>query len=204
MTVITCRRNVLRGFRQLSERRPEFASYHYIGGSSGQWRVTQMITHSGPALKAVSYMDVVNGTLEKLPWGTSWVLNGVISNTRYVTREEVEPAGKRNVRSFGGEASCAAMIAIRKSPQWWKLAQEKRREIVEEQSQHLESWLNFWPALARRLQHGRDLGDQFDFVTWFEYAPSDVVEFEEMLAVLRTTDEWTYVEREIEMRLVHK
>ncbi len=28
-------------------------------------------------------------------------------------------------------------------------------------------------AVARRLYHCRDLGEPFDFLTWFEYAPQD-------------------------------
>ena len=55
--------------------------------------------------------------------------------------------------------------------------------------------------MARRLHHSRDLGEPFDFLTWFEFAPSQVEEFDEVLAVLRASEEWTYVEREVEIRL---
>ena len=49
--------------------------------------------------------------------------------------------------------------------------------------------------------HGRDLGEQFDFVTWFEYAPRDSAVFDDLLAALRGTEEWKYIEREIDIRL---
>jgi hypothetical protein len=55
--------------------------------------------------------------------------------------------------------------------------------------------------IARRLYHGYDLDEPFDFLTWFEYAPEDAGAFEELVGSLRGTEEWTYVEREVDMRL---
>jgi len=46
------------------------------------------------------------------------------------------------------------------------------------------------------------LGEPFDFLTWFEYAPADAEVFEELVGTLRETEEWTYVEREVDIRLV--
>jgi hypothetical protein len=64
--------------------------------------------------------------------------------------------------------------------------------------------MNFLPAVARRLHHCRDLGPEepFDFLTWFEYAPSDSAAFDELVEALRTSPEWNYVDREIDIRLV--
>jgi hypothetical protein len=56
-------------------------------------------------------------------------------------------------------------------------------------------------AIARRLFHGRDLGAEFDFLTWFEVATEDQGAFDELLGPLRATEEWTYVEREVDVRL---
>lgn len=58
------------------------------------------------------------------------------------------------------------------------------------------------PAIARRLYHCRDLGEPFDFLTWFEYASADSDIFEELVVNLRQTEEWSFVEREIDIRLV--
>ena len=55
--------------------------------------------------------------------------------------------------------------------------------------------------MARRLHHCRDLGQPFDFLTWFEYAPSSVAAFEALVARLRATEEWSCAEREIDIRL---
>ena len=61
--------------------------------------------------------------------------------------------------------------------------------------------LDYLPAVARRLHHGRDLGEPFDFLTWFEFAPEHAAAFEGLVRRLRETEEWTYVEREIDIRL---
>ena len=53
---------------------------------------------------------------------------------------------------------------------------ELKREVFE-----------FWPS---------------DFLTLFDYAKSDASAFDEMLAELRATEEWKFVEREVDIRLV--
>jgi hypothetical protein len=55
--------------------------------------------------------------------------------------------------------------------------------------------------VARKLHHSRDLGEPFDFLTWFEFSPRDEAAFDALLARLRSTEEWRYVEREVEVRL---
>lgn len=68
----------------------------------------------------------------------------------------------------------------------------------------MRTGLKYLPAVARRLHHCRDLGEgePFDFLTWFEYAPSDAAAFEALVAELRATEEWAYVEREVDIRVV--
>ena len=50
------------------------------------------------------------------------------------------------------------------------------------------------------------LGDNepFDFLTWFEFAPSDSQAFDKLVAELRASEEWTYVDREVDIRLVRE
>ncbi|MFM9975337.1 MAG: chlorite dismutase family protein, partial [Beijerinckiaceae bacterium] len=99
------------------------------------------------------------------------------------------------------EATSAALIPIRKSEEWWLLAQDERRYIIEEQSHHIAIGLDYMPAIARRLYHCRDLGEPFDFLTWFEYAPENEVRFDHMLTRLRQSPEWRFIDREIDIRL---
>jgi hypothetical protein len=60
--------------------------------------------------------------------------------------------------------------------------------------------MEYLPAVARRLHHSRELGEPFDFLTWFEYAPEHADAFEEMVRRLRSTAEGRYVEREVDIR----
>ena len=80
------------------------------------------------------------------------------------------------------EATCAALIPIKKSAAWWELTQEERRQIFEDKSHHIAASLKYLPAIARQLYHCRDLGEPFDFLTWFEYAPAHADAFEELVA----------------------
>ena len=98
-------------------------------------------------------------------------------------------------------AQFAALIPIRKSAAWWDLAQDERRAIFEDQSHHNAIGVEYLPAVARQLYHARDLGEPFDFLTWFEYPAAHSSAFEELVLRLRATREWTYVDREIEIRL---
>jgi len=98
-------------------------------------------------------------------------------------------------------ATLAALIPIKKSARWWELAQDERRAIFEETSQHTAIGLEYLPAIARRLHHSRDLGEPFDFLTWFEFAPEHAAAFDKLVARLRATPEWKYVEREVDIRL---
>jgi len=100
------------------------------------------------------------------------------------------------------QATCAALIPVKKSAEWWALAQDEWRAIMEERSHHIQIGMQYLPAIARRLHHSYDLGEPFDFLTWFEYAPEDAEAFERMTRTLRDTEEWQYVEREMDLRLI--
>ena len=67
---------------------------------------------------------------------------------------------------------------------WWELTQEERRRIFEDKSRHIADSLKYLPAIARQLYHCRDLGEPFDFLTWFEFAPEHATEFEELVCML--------------------
>jgi hypothetical protein len=98
---------------------------------------------------------------------------------------------------------CAALIPIRKSDAWWAMTQDERRAVFEEQSQHMRIGMKYLPPIARRLHHCRDLAEPgaFDFLTWFEFAPSYASAFEDLLAELRQSEEWKYVVHEVDIRL---
>lgn len=174
----------------------------FVGGAIGPWRVARIEAVAGDGLERVARLDVVNHSIGSPPTGAKWMLRGVSSNERYTTRHELDMLIAKQPALGRPEATSAALIPIKKSASWWKLAQDERRVIFEEQSEHIRVGLRYLPAVARRLHHCRDLGEPFDFLTWFEYAPSDSATFEELLAILRKSQEWGYVEREVDIRLV--
>ena len=177
--------------------------YSFLGGKQGIWQVVRMSSFRGSDLETVERLDVINGELTGLPLNTSWILQGLTSNVRYATRAEVDVLRARQPVLGRPEATCAALFPIKKSTQWWELAQDERRSIIEEASHHTMIGLEYLPAVARRLHHCRDIGEPFDFLTWFEYAPEHAQDFEDLVSRLRATKEWDFVEREIDIRLEH-
>jgi chlorite dismutase len=177
----------------------------FRGGNSGAWHVTSFSPVKGEALASTPCLSVIHSeaiALPLIPSQTSWRLAGVASHVRYVERAEKTALGAVQAGLGRPEATQAALIPIRKSAAWWDLTQEERRAIFEDKSRHIAASLKYLPAIARQLYHCRDLGEPFDFLTWFEYAPEHAQAFEELVGTLRGTEEWTYVEREVDVRLV--
>jgi hypothetical protein len=175
----------------------------FRASETGLWRVRSLAAVCGEPLPPAARLEVLASEDPDEEAGI-WTLRGVTSNERYVTEDE-----KRRLvavqEGLGRPASVyAALIPVKKSPAWWALTQEARREIFESQSRHTHTGLRYLPAIARRLHHCRDLStaEPFDFLTWFEYGPADEPAFDELLAALRATPEWSYVEREVDIRLV--
>lgn len=175
---------------------------NFAGGGAGDWRVDRIEEIRGPRLQEVPRLAVIEGSRSPIPADASWVLRGVTSNERYTTLQEHKALLALQAPLGRPEATRAALIPIKKSADWWVLAQDERRAIFEEHSHHIAIGLEVATAIARRLHHSRDLGQEFDFLTWFEYAPAASDAFEELLVRLRATAEWTYVEREVDVRLI--
>lgn len=164
------------------------------------WRVTSVKAVSGEGLGPASRLDVASA--ESVPArGHPWRLTGVPSYVRYVEVPERAELRARQAPLGRAEATCAALIPITKSAAWWELAQDERRAIFEERSKHISASLKYLPAIARQLYHCRELGEPFDFLTWFEFAPEHSGMFDELVAMLRGTEEWRYVVREVDVRL---
>lgn len=171
----------------------------FVAGDAGQWRIDSIKALSGEGLGLASRLDVREGVMTATEG--VWSLRAVSSQVRYVERAEkvvLDPVSPPLARPT---ATRAALIPIRKSDAWWALPQDERRAIFETRSHHIEGSLAYLPRIARRLYHARELGEPFDFLTWFEFAPEHEPAFEELLAFLRSSEEWLFVEREVELRL---
>jgi len=178
--------------------------FSFIGGDAGFWRVARMEVIIGEPLPAVRRLEIVSGPENPSDPPAAWVLRGITSNERYVVREERNQIVAKQLGLGRPEATCAALIAIRKNEAWWALTQDERLNIFKDRSNHTKIGLQSFPELARRLHHCRDLSENepFDFLTWFEYAPSQEAAFNKLVAELRAIEEWKYVEREVDIRLV--
>ena len=177
--------------------------FDFIGGTAGPWRVLEQRAVVGEALEAVSHLHVAPAGADAGSTHGTWRLRGITSNERYVERAEKTQLFARQPALGRAEATCAALIPIRKTAAWWTLTQDERRGIFEAQSRHIGIGLAYLPAVARRLHHCRDLGEAapFDFLTWFEYAPADAPAFESLVQALRASPEWNWVDRELDIRL---
>ena len=167
--------------------------------ADGLWRVTHAAPRRGEDLAPPARIAV--SQVATLPLAGEWHLAGVPSYVRYVERNEKSALVSRQSGLGRPEATCAALIPIRKSAAWWDMTQDERRDVFEARSHHIADSMKYLPAVARQLYHCRDLGQPFDFLTWFEFAPEHTSAFEELVAHLRGTEEWTYVEREYDIRL---
>jgi Chlorite dismutase len=186
-----------------SEAAPDARLFTFIGGASGAWRVQSASCIVGTAIAIPSRLSVLAKSIAK-PHEALWALRGITSNLRYVIRDEREALLSKQEGLGRPACTQAALIPIRKNAAWWSLTQDARRSIFEAQSHHIAIGLKYLPAIARRLHHCRDLGsdEPFDFLTWFEYSAADTDAFEELLAALRASPEWHYVDREVDIRLV--
>ena len=174
----------------------------FVAGSRGMWKIDRISPVTGATLPVAPRIDVVESATPRSRVADSlWQLQGVTSNVRYTTRDEVTELKAKQEGLNRPEARRAALIPIRKTSAWWALAQDERRKIFEETSHHIAIGLEYLPQIARRLHHSRELAEPFDFLTWFEYAPQHSDAFEELVRRLRSTKEWTYVNREVDIRL---
>ncbi len=175
--------------------------FDFIGGNTGEWKILKMETVIGKPIETVPYLKITNSSLQKSAEGL-WTIKGLVSNVRYAEKEEKEKLLAIQAGLGRTAATCAALIPIRKNEVWWDLAQDERRKIFENKSHHTQTGLKYLPAIARKLYHCRDIAEPFDFLTWFEYAPEHSDAFEELVEALRNTEEWKYVDREIDIRLI--
>lgn len=187
---------------------PSLRLFRFEAADNGPWLIEQINRLIGDPLPRsphpATHLAVHAQPSAPPAPGVAWALQGIISHERYLQRQEKTALAGRQ-EGLGRPASTrAALIPIRKNAAWWAMPQDERREIFEAQSHHIGIGIKYLPAIARRLHHCRDLSpnEPFDFLTWFEYQPADTAAFDDLLHALRTSPEWAYVDREIDLRLV--
>lgn len=176
--------------------------FAFVGADIGLWQIVRAETRVGEPLPEAKRLNVVSASEVQSETNAPWILRGITSNERYVMRAEKNEIVAKQQGLARPEATCAALIPIRKNAAWWELTQDERRSVFE-QSKHVQIGLQYLPAVARKLHHCRDLSESepFDFLNWFEYAPIHELEFNRLLSELRASEEWKYVDREVDIRL---
>src|SRR2546429_7636800 len=100
----------------------------FVGSSVGSWRVLRVDPVSGLPLVWISRLEVTEEEAQQPIRG--WVLTGVTSFERYVTRAERSLLEGRQESLGRPSATRAALIPIRKSAAWWDLPHDKRRTDI--------------------------------------------------------------------------
>ena len=171
----------------------------FRGSDSGKWEVQSKDTIIGESLPKCMYIN--RASEEYILENNIWTLKGVTSNLRYTHRDEKVVLDENPSVLNKIENTCAAFIPIKKTDEWWLFTQDERRQIIAENSKHIAIGIKYLSTISRQLFHSRDIGEEFDFLTWFEFSPDNINLFNELLEALRSTEEWKYVSREVDIRM---
>ncbi len=174
----------------------------FIGSNMGEWKVLSINTILGQSIVVADKVSVIKRNSNTVySENSKWELNAFISNLRYTSKEEKIELNQKSIGLGRPEFNYAALIPIKKSEDWWALAQDERRRIFEEDSHHIRTSAKYLSVISRQLHHCKDLGEEFDFLTWFEFSWELTYYFDEFCKILRETEEWKYVTPEIDIRL---
>jgi hypothetical protein len=137
----------------------------FAAGEFGAWRIDRIAPVIGEGLADAPRLDVIEGAHAAQRPPFMWTLRGATSDTRYITRAELDQLVARQEGLGRTSATRAALIPIRKIEAWWAMARDERRAVFEEESRHIAIGLRYLPGIARRLHHSREFGEDFDFLT---------------------------------------
>ncbi len=165
---------------------PEPLLVAFVAGFEGLWLIEGMVAPVGEPLPPAARLSVVEGAAAETAEGR-WVLRGVVAGQGEDARADQLPLGRP-------EARCAALLAVRMAPAWWERAEEDRRA--------LSANIQHGPTISRRIHRALDRDEPFDVLTWFEFAPDLQSELNDVVARLRDSEEWSYVEREVDIRVI--
>ena len=154
----------------------------YVGGFEGPWRVEGITAPHGEPLAPAARLAVVEGPGAAEASGR-WVLRGVVEGEGEIGQS---PLGRP-------EARCAALLALRTAPAWRDLGGDERRKL----GGGLAA-----PAVGHRRHRSLDPDEPYDTLHWFEFSPQEQGPFNELVDALRASDAWSYVERELDVRVI--
>ncbi len=132
---------------------------------------------------------------------------GVTQNLHYTSDAQRQELKRSRAELEPSDQTTAVLIPIRKSEEWWKLAQDQRQayfQRTDKHEGHTAIGLPYVDRIFRKLYHSRYLNAVlgYDFLTYFEFEDAYAQDFRALLAELRDTavnPEWSYVNREFEI-----
>lgn len=134
--------------------------------------------------------------------------HGVTHHLHYTSDAQRQELDKRSILELEpSQHTTAVLIPIRKSEEWWKLAQDQRQAHFEKtggHEGHTGIGLKYVDRVFRKLYHSRYLntGLSYDFLTYFEFKDVYEKDFRALTAELRDTTvnpEWAFVDYEFEI-----
>jgi len=117
------------------------------------------------------------------------IMHGLTKKANYVPGFPDEMKADLKTASDPGSKPYAVVIPIRKSADWWALAQETRAAMMKE---HTEAALPYQKTVKRKLYHSTGL-DDMDFITYFE--TSKLEDFHSLILALEKVKEFQYTRR---------
>jgi hypothetical protein len=184
---------------------PPFVGVLVDGGLSS-YRVESVRALSGPSLPIREGWQITRvESLARIPaYPCDVCLQGVGQHLAYTSARDQRRLTELSIPSSG---PVAALIAIGKSAAWWALAHDQRQAYFQRTSApregHVAIGERFASKISRRLYHARYLpGSEWDFITYFEFAESEVPTFRKLLTSMRDprrNPEWGFVDREAEV-----
>jgi hypothetical protein len=144
------------------------------------------------------------------PWSSpaTHAYHGVTEHLHYTTAAQARLLDRDAVAELpASPKTLAVLIPVKKSPEWWDLAQDERNAYFQRTHAlegHTEIGLRLAGAIYRRLFHCRALGEHFDFLAYFELEEAREAEFKALLLRLRdvrANPEWAFVVDEFELWL---
>ncbi len=133
---------------------------------------------------------------------------GVTQHLQYTTSEQRRELDARSRSELPPSShTVAVLIPIRKSNEWWELAQDERQthfQRAEGREGHTAIGLKYVDRIYRKLYHSRyaEPASSYDFLTYFEFHDANAEDFRALLDELRNTarnPEWAYVTHEFEI-----
>lgn len=149
-------------------------------------------------------------TVEKLRASRNSVVAyyGVTEELHYTTADQRRELDERSRPELEpSDKTTAVLIPVKKSAEWWRLAQDERQRFFRPTSGyegHIAVGARYVDRVYRKLYHSRHLpyASDHDFLTYFEFRDVDTPAFRTLLTELRDVNhnpEWRYVEREHEI-----